>query len=618
MSRPGFRSAVFCLAGLLWLASPARPQQAPPSRDPNARASQTPGPTGTASIAGTVTVAVTGQPARKARINLAGGDLRGVRTATADEQGRFAFTALPAGRYTVSASKPGHVTISYGQRQPGPGRPGTAIQLADGQQFDMKLQLPRGGVLTGTVLDEHAEPTPGTQVRVMRYVMQAGGRTLQSAGSGATDDRGIFRVYGLQPGEYVVCATPRNANAEISRLQAELETLRERTEAVSRTDAAQAQQLAQTMASVQGRIAEHVEEQTGYAPVCYPGTTTPSMATPLVLGVGEERSGVDFQLQLMSLGSVTGTILLPSGARPQNFQVMLVDRAAAVSTLGTMNTRVGTDGQFRFSNVPPGQYALVARGTVQPARPVAVEAGQPGPRPSGVRMWGTADVSVDGRAVSNVMLSLHPGMTVSGQLSFEGTQPAPADLSRVRVALSPADLGATRELTSGASGTVDASGRFTIQHVMPGRYRLNASAAGGWFTASSVVAGQDSLDFPFDVKPNQNIGGAAITMSNQPTEVRGTLVDDRGQPATDYTLIVFPADRRFWTPGGRRVSTTRPATDGGFVLRNLAPGDYRIATVIDPEPGAWSDPAYLEQLEPASMGVTLAPGEKTVQNVRVR
>jgi len=47
-------------------------------------------------------------------------------------------------RYTVSASKPGHITVSYGQRQAGVGRPGTAIQLSDGQKFEVRLQLPRG------------------------------------------------------------------------------------------------------------------------------------------------------------------------------------------------------------------------------------------------------------------------------------------------------------------------------------------------------------------------------------------------------------------------------------------------------------------------------------------
>ena len=73
-----------------------------------------------------------------------------------------------------------------------------------------------GSVITGTVVDEYGEATAGTQVRVMRYVMQGGRRTLQQAGTGSTDDRGIYRVYGLQPGDYIVSAVPRNAGPGVS------------------------------------------------------------------------------------------------------------------------------------------------------------------------------------------------------------------------------------------------------------------------------------------------------------------------------------------------------------------------------------------------------------------
>ncbi len=146
---------------------------------------------GKGSISGTVVVAGSGQPARRARVSLSGGSEAGGRGAggrstTTDETGRFVFSALPEGRFNLSASKPGHVSGTYGQRQPG--RPGTPIQLADGQSLQVQLQITRGGVITGTVLDENAEAIPGTPVRALRYVMQSGQRTLQSAGNG-TDRR---------------------------------------------------------------------------------------------------------------------------------------------------------------------------------------------------------------------------------------------------------------------------------------------------------------------------------------------------------------------------------------------------------------------------------------------
>ena len=198
-----------------------------PPRDAAAQQG-TPLSVGTATVSGTIVVAGSGQPARRARVMLNVTEGGGSRTAMTDENGRFVFSGLGAGRYNLSVSKNGHVGVTYGQSRPG--RAGTPIQLADGEQFTANLQLPRGSVITGTILDEYGEPSAGIQVRVLRYVMQGGRRTLQQSGSGSTDDRGIYRVFGLQPGDYVVSAIPRNAGpaVDVGRLQTELEAVRQR------------------------------------------------------------------------------------------------------------------------------------------------------------------------------------------------------------------------------------------------------------------------------------------------------------------------------------------------------------------------------------------------------
>ncbi len=147
---------------------------------------------------------------------------------------------------------------------------------------------------------------------------------------------------------------------------------------------------------------------------------------------------------------------------------------------------------------------------------------------------------------------------------------------------------------------------------------MTGSGAGtGWFLGSSTVEGQDSLDFPVEVKPNQSINGAVITFVDRQSELTGTIVNERAQPVPDYTLIVYPADQRFWTPQSRRIQSARPATDGRFTFRNLPAGDYRLVPVYDPEPGSWFDPAFLLQLETASVRVTIAEGEKKEQHLRV-
>lgn len=581
------------------------------------------------------------QPARKVRVNLSGAELRGSRSTTTDDQGRFSFTALPAGRYSLSANKPGHLSVTYGQRRPG--TQGTQIQLSDGQKFSATLQIPRGSVLTGTVLDENGDATPGTNVRAMRFVRQGERRTLQSAGSGSTDDRGIYRIFNLQPGEYVVCATPRNQPTEVMRGQAEVEAMRAEIQSVAAAGAREelVRSLTERLSVVQSNMAAQRgdEAPTGYAPICYPGTLSTTEAAAVPLGVGEEKPGIDFQLLMVPMARVEGMVVNSTGASYQNIQLTLQEASIAGSALGvSQGSRPDAEGRFRFNSVAPGTYKLTARAQIGqggrggpgtpplPASPtearvvmgVTVQDGRgvpPAQRPEPIVVWGGVDVVVDGRNVSNVMLPLQMGMSVSGDVKFEGAIPPPADLTRLRVTVNSAEPG---PMSTNANARVDASGRFTVQSVAPGRYRLTAGGAPGWFLESASVGGQDALDFPFEVKPNQAVGGITVTFTDKQTEFSGTIVDDQNRPATDYTILIFPADNRYWTGGPtRRIQTVRPGTDGRFTVRTLPPGDYKLATLVDFEPGSTTDPAFLQQVDSTALRFTLQPGEKKQQDIRM-
>ena len=165
--------------------------------------------TGTGVITGVVSSGGNAAPVRRARVTLSGPELRGGRSTVTNDQGQFTFSALPPGRFTMMASKAGYVDVPYGAKRPG--RPGTPIQLAAAQKMEgANIALPKGGVITGVVVDDSGEPSPGTQVRVLRYEMRTGEKTLQQAGQAQADDRGIYRIYGLQPGEYLISAVPRN------------------------------------------------------------------------------------------------------------------------------------------------------------------------------------------------------------------------------------------------------------------------------------------------------------------------------------------------------------------------------------------------------------------------
>jgi hypothetical protein len=594
-------------------------------------------PAGTGAIGGSVVAEGSGTPVRRARVTLAGSEIRGGRSVLTDDLGAFEFALLPSGRFTITASKAGFVDNTYGAKSAG--RPGTPIQLAEGQRVSRAvISLPRGSVITGIVLDDHGEPAAGTQVRALRYVMRTGEKTLQQVGQDQADDRGMYRIYQLQPGDYVVNALPRNVNAGNLRatLTTEITTLL---------------QQAQNMEAARGRVAllqeqlaqAQQEQPEAYAPVYYPGTTSVSTAATISLGVSEERAGVDFQLPLVPTARVRGAISSADGILPQGTQVALVpaDQAGlgGIRGLGANVTRVGPTGEFAFNNVTPGEYEAQARATIRQAPANAADAG--GGRGRGGRggavqqvFWGSAPVSVGGQDVSGVTLDLRPGMTISGRVEFVGSSAPPGDLSLVRVGVSPRGT-STFEIGGTQPAQADATGRFTVPGVAPGHYVLTATMAGGrgaarggaagaagenggqWQLSSAMVNGQDALDFPIEIGPNQDVPNAVLTFTDETQGLSGTIQDTIGRPTADFTIIVFPSDSRYWLPQARRISSTRPGTDGRFSFAALPPGDYRLTAVTDVEPGEWYDPDFLAQLRQVSIPISLVAGQNRVQDIRL-
>ena len=109
-----------------------------------------------------------------------------------------------------------------------------------------------------------------------------------------------------------------------------------------------------------------------------------------------------------------------------------------------------------------------------------------------------------------------------------------------------------------------------------------------------------------------------VTFSDRVSELSGRLESTDGAPAPDHFILAFSTDRGRWTPLSRRVRQSRPATDGRFSIRGLPSGDYFLAAVTDVEPGEWFDPAFLSQLVPAAVKVTVRDAEETIQNLRIK
>ena len=634
--------------------------QAPQGRDAAARS-------GKAVIAGVITTdEQTPQPIKRAQVTIVAADGALTRTTYTNNAGRFSMTGLPSGRYNLNVTKAPYLRMAYGAKRPD--RPGTPITLKDAEQLtNLAMRMTRGAVLSGTITDENGLPAVGVQVQAMRVVMQNGERTFLPGGavgaqaSDMTDDRGVYRFYGLPSGEYVVSAQPRAINGEIKAMtDSEIRAI---MAALQQQQTAAAQSQTPGMSSVPAPQASAPPAEppvtVGYANVFFPGTTTASTAGTVSIEPGAERAGVDFALRLVRTARIEGMVLVPAGMRPQSVQLSLNPVGGTVLDMISFNRATpGPDGRFLFTAVPPGQYQIVARGAVSsgpapaPQPPGAagvtqtftavraIGAGASGGAepmmimsdgpvdPNAQSFWGQTDISVDGTSLGGVTVPMQPGMTLTGKIQFRGTRLVPdADLSRVRLTMVPASTGGVVRVMAGALplAVVNPDGTFKINGVSPGRYRISGVAplpmgsgpGVSWNLASVVAKGRDVLDFQLDVAPNDELRDMTVTFTDATQEIGGTLQDATGRPAPDYTIIVFAENNQFWTTPSRRIRSARPGTDGRFTVTNLPPGEYRIAAVVDVAPNEINDPSFLEQLVPASIKLTLAEGEKKTQDLRI-
>lgn len=117
-----------------------------------------------------------------------------VRTGRA---GQFVFPPVLEGLYFVTAQRTGYFPVSHGQRRPT--GYGTPVPVTADSQFFTELRMRRMGAITGKVLDENGIGIPGVPLIAYRARLP-----LRSASRGVSDDRGVYRISGLDPGKYWV------------------------------------------------------------------------------------------------------------------------------------------------------------------------------------------------------------------------------------------------------------------------------------------------------------------------------------------------------------------------------------------------------------------------------
>ena len=679
MARPAralaFRSAlvaVFTLFAGLHLSGrqtpvPDRQQQPPP-------------PPATGLIVGQVLDAAAGKPVPGAIVSLSGAALalaaagltnfaevlEGTSAGpavpnriVADAEGRFVFRNLPKGRYAFTATASGYLPGNHGQRRAG--GPGTTLELETGEKLlDATIRLWKAGTITGTITDETGEPLVGLTVRSLRRGITAGRMRWTQYLTASTDDRGVYRMAGLAPGDYSVAVMSTTSTLPVATVEAYREAVMAGTGNTSallgelRASGApmpllsgfRVGDLMVQPGSPLGRsAATPPPTETGkllaYPTTYHPAVTTASQMTVISLGSGEERAGVDVHLRLVPTVSVSGTVRGADGP-VANIGVRLVptsiDDFATETGLETADTATDATGAFMFLGVPSGAYTAKVIKTPRPVPPVSptessmvmVSGGgvtigtsvgptslPPAPLPTEPTLWASQPVSVGDADVTGVNLTLRTGARLTGQVEFKGTRnpPAPEQIQRMSVTLQPLDIRMSGAVTP---GRVTPDQQFRTPGYPPGRYLLSAGGLGtDWTFRAALVGGRDVSDEPLEIG-GEDIGGIVLVFTDRPSQLTGTVRNAQNQADPDADVVVFPANHQRWkeavTP--RRSRSVRASKTGVYTIQNLPPGEYFVVAISSTSTREWQDPKSLEAASSLATRVTILEGDKKTQDLR--
>ena len=376
-----------------------------------------PEPTG--SISGRVTVM--GKAAANIPVLLLTADSLSQRqviaSAKTDAEGGFTLSNLPAGRYLLNPFAPAMADPATNT-----GQVGKMISLSEGESIDAaNIELSRGGVITGRVMDSNNRPVIGEKVTL--YLHNQEGRKhefYRNYETSRTDDRGQYRIYGLPGGRYSV-----SAGVHIG----------------------------------QGSV------RIGFGNVYYPrtfhpDTTDEAAATIVEVKPGGEATGVDITVgRIEKTYTATGRIVdaetgKPIADLPYGYGSVSED-GKYVGAYGSTGARSGAKGEFLIEGVAPARYVAM------------------------VAPWGLSDqqaefygdpafFEIKDSDVSDLEIRVRRGASVSGTVIIEGVDEQTAAEKFKELSLY-AQVQAERLRAPGNSIKVAPDGSFRATGLPPGK-----------------------------------------------------------------------------------------------------------------------------------------------------
>jgi hypothetical protein len=249
-----------------------------------------------ASIHGVVIENQSGHPLPRALVvaqPLAGGAPQSART---NIDGVFQIDGLREGAYLVSASRRGFAGVEYGQKRWRSA--GFPVVLQTAQSANLEIRLPRFGAITGRVSDENDVGMMDHEVIAYRAT-----HPPQYAARATTDDRGVYRISGLDPGAYLV------------------------------------------------RTLAKVYDDGGYVPTFFGDVLAAAQTTPVEVDLDQDSTEVNIRPKPGRLFPISGTVYVP-GWGPATVTL--------TSDTGSITVTTDARGRFQFNLQPPGKYDLYA------------------------------------------------------------------------------------------------------------------------------------------------------------------------------------------------------------------------------------------------------------------
>jgi hypothetical protein len=504
----GTRTLLFAIAVLLPLS------QAPPAA-PRAES---------ASIRGRITDRVSGEPIARAVVTVspAAGRSRTTSTIT-DSDGRYVFAALSPGRYFIRADPPLFRARSVGAPYTRTASTVEILTLTPGdERTSIDIALQRGYAITGRVVDVDGEPA--ARVHIVAHRMDGGWR----GDDRETDDLGRFRIFGLSPGRYTVCA----------------------------------ELIGMLSIQVRSEVAQPI-------PTCYPSATASAESQPVDVK-SADVDGIEIRLARSRAFTVSGTVLDANGNPAENARIELETRIAG----GSSSTGIGggPGGRFLMRNVTPGDYIINA------------SIGGPN-RPAERRELEIASMPITvGSGDLDVVLTMSRTASIPGRIVFEGVSaPPPRDPGYGPMIVFANFPDGVQRSGVRTSATVEEGMTFQLPDMFGPRVLDIVNMPSGWVLKSITYKGKDVTDRVADLQSGVDPGTIEVVMHNRGAVVSGRVVDAGGNPVR-ARVVMIPVDRLRSLGLYTLVTALSSTTSGTYGFRAQRAGEYAIMALDLAEP----------------------------------